>query len=66
MGVLVLAGILLLATVGCVCVVWASRGGPRWVRVVSAVTLGVAGIVKALVRGMGTSKGSSSGAGSDD
>ncbi|MFD7693789.1 hypothetical protein [Streptomyces sp. NPDC059805] len=64
MGVLVLAGILLLVVLGCVCVVWAARGGPRWVRVVSAVTLGVAGIVTALVRGMGSSRsGSGSGSG---
>ena len=63
MGVLVLAGFLLLVVVGCVCVVWASRGGPRWVRVVSAVTLGVADVVKTLVRGMGSTK-SGSGSGS--
>ncbi|MEV8091173.1 hypothetical protein [Streptomyces nigra] len=65
MGVLVLAGILLLVVVGCVCVVWAARGGPRWVQVVSAVTLRVADIVKTLVRGMGSSKsGSGSNSGS--
>ncbi|MCX4456154.1 hypothetical protein OG585_26580 [Streptomyces sp. NBC_01340] len=39
MGVLVLAGLLVLVVGGCVCVVWASRGGPRWVRGVAAVTL---------------------------
>ena len=72
MGVLVLAGILLLVVVGCVCVVWAARGGPRWVRVVSAVTLGVAWIVTALVRGVGSSRSrsgfgsNSDGGGSDD
>jgi hypothetical protein len=39
MAVLVLLGILALAVGGCVCVVWAQRGGPRWVRVVATVTL---------------------------
>ncbi|MBL1120326.1 hypothetical protein JK364_49760 [Streptomyces sp. 110] len=39
MTVLVLLGVLVLAVGGCVCVVWAERGGPRWARVVAAVTL---------------------------
>ncbi|MGP4083221.1 hypothetical protein [Streptomyces sp. KR55] len=39
MEILVLSGVLALAVGGCVCVVWAERGGPRWVRVVAAVTL---------------------------
>jgi hypothetical protein len=39
MGVLILSGVLVLAVGGCVCVVWAARGGPRWVRAVAAVTL---------------------------
>ncbi|MFC9291993.1 hypothetical protein [Streptomyces sp. NPDC057052] len=38
MAVVVLLGVLALAVGGCVCVVWAARGGPRWVRVVAAVT----------------------------
>nr|WP_039933992.1 hypothetical protein [Streptomyces viridochromogenes] len=38
MAVLVLLGVLVLVIGGCVCVVWAERGGPRWVRVVAAVT----------------------------
>ncbi|MFJ8191964.1 hypothetical protein ACIQ8D_19660 [Streptomyces sp. NPDC096094] len=41
MAVLVLTGVLVLVVGGCVCVVWAARGGPRWVRAVSAVTLAV-------------------------
>ncbi|MEV7425787.1 MULTISPECIES: hypothetical protein [unclassified Streptomyces] len=36
---LVLLGVLVLAVGGCVCVVWAGRGGPRWVRGVATVTL---------------------------
>ncbi|GEB60789.1 hypothetical protein GCM10017674_64950 [Streptomyces gardneri] len=35
----VLIGVLVLAVGGCVCVVWASRGGPAWVRAVAKVTL---------------------------
>lgn len=36
----ILSVVVVLALAGCVCVVWASRGGPRWVRAVAAVTLG--------------------------
>jgi hypothetical protein len=39
MTVVVLLGVLALAVGGCVCVVWAERGGPRWVRAVATVTL---------------------------
>lgn len=39
MFVLVLLGVLALVVGGCVCVVWAERGGPRWVRAVASVTL---------------------------
>ncbi|WP_208869272.1 hypothetical protein [Streptomyces sp. MJM8645] len=35
----VLVGVLVLAVGGCVCVVWAERGGPRWVRAVASATL---------------------------
>ncbi|MET8901990.1 hypothetical protein [Streptomyces sp. NPDC004538] len=34
-----LSAVLLLAVGGCVCVVWAARGGPRWTRAVSRATL---------------------------
>ncbi|MET9762378.1 hypothetical protein ABZ016_25555 [Streptomyces sp. NPDC006372] len=37
-AVLVLLGVLALVIGGCVCVVWAERGGPPWVRVVAALT----------------------------
>ncbi|MGW4983201.1 hypothetical protein [Streptomyces mirabilis] len=50
MGVLVLAGLLVLVIGGCVCVVWASRGGPRWVRGVAAVTLVVGELVRVLAK----------------
>ncbi|GGZ65823.1 hypothetical protein AB0P12_02785 [Streptomyces subrutilus] len=39
MTVLIVAGVLALVVGGCVCVVWAARGGPRWVRGVSTATL---------------------------
>ncbi|PKV90075.1 hypothetical protein [Streptomyces sp. TLI_146] len=35
----VLLGVLVLAVGGCACVVWAGRGGSRWVRAVATVTL---------------------------
>ncbi|MBP0448416.1 hypothetical protein J5Y04_02465 [Kitasatospora sp. RG8] len=37
---LVLVGILAAVIGGCVCVVWADRGGPRWARVVARLTVG--------------------------
>ncbi|PWI05700.1 hypothetical protein DIZ27_37870 [Streptomyces sp. NWU339] len=39
MAVLALLGVLALVVGGCACVVWAERGGPRWVRGVATVTL---------------------------
>ncbi|KDN87119.1 hypothetical protein [Kitasatospora cheerisanensis] len=42
----VLVVVLLLVTGGCVCVVWADRGGPGWVRAVSRVTLGLGEFVR--------------------
>ncbi|MFD0211078.1 hypothetical protein ACFVH9_18570 [Streptomyces hirsutus] len=43
---LVLLGILALVVGGCVCVVWAERGGPRWARAVAAVTLGAGELLR--------------------
>ncbi|MEV6976394.1 hypothetical protein [Kitasatospora sp. NPDC093806] len=42
----VLIGILALTIGGCVCVVWADRGGPRWTRVVAAATVGSGKLVR--------------------
>ncbi|WP_345591089.1 hypothetical protein [Streptomyces marokkonensis] len=56
MAVLVLSGVLVLVVGGCVCVVWAARGGPRWVRVVSAATL-AAGELMRSSKGAGRSRG---------
>ncbi|MFJ8533160.1 hypothetical protein [Streptomyces sp. NPDC093591] len=65
MTVLILVGVLLLAVGGCVCVVWASRGGPRWVRGVAAVTLAAGELVRASGRSRRGS-GSNSDSGTDD
>ncbi|MER5812845.1 hypothetical protein ABT143_32470 [Streptomyces sp. NPDC002033] len=46
MILLVLLGVLALAAGGCVCVVWAQRGGPRWTRAVAAVTLGAGELLR--------------------
>ncbi|MFD9573473.1 hypothetical protein ACFWBI_26960 [Streptomyces sp. NPDC059982] len=46
MILLVLLGVLALAAGGCVCVVWAQRGGPRWTRTVAAVTLGAGELLR--------------------
>lgn len=59
MTVLVLAGVLALAVFGCVCVVWAERGGPTWVRAVAAVTVGLGKLLQSA--GKNRSGGSSSG-----
>ncbi|KPI02599.1 hypothetical protein OK074_5262 [Actinobacteria bacterium OK074] len=45
--IVVLLGVLVLALGGCVCVVWAARGGPRWVRAVATATLAVGELVRA-------------------
>ncbi|MFC7913671.1 hypothetical protein [Streptomyces sp. NPDC057386] len=48
MALVILLGLLAAAVFGCVCVVWAERGGPRWVRVMAALTRGAGGAVRAL------------------
>ncbi|MFI6011425.1 hypothetical protein ACIBAG_21850 [Streptomyces sp. NPDC051243] len=58
----VLSCVLALVVGGCVCVVWAARGGPRWVRGVAAVTIGLGQVVRALAR---SSRSSRSGSGSN-
>ncbi|MFJ9585485.1 hypothetical protein [Streptomyces acidicola] len=35
----ILSVVVVLALAGCACVVWASRGGPLWVRAVATATL---------------------------
>ncbi|GAA2264256.1 hypothetical protein GCM10010145_44720 [Streptomyces ruber] len=46
MIVVVLSVVLAAVAGGCVCVVWASRGGPRWVRAVSFATLTAGELVR--------------------
>ncbi|MER5438775.1 hypothetical protein [Streptomyces sp. NPDC002790] len=46
MIVLVLLCILALTVGGCACVVWAARGGPRWVRGVATATLAAGELVR--------------------
>lgn len=46
----VLVLVLLLVVGGCVCVVWAERGGPGWVRVVARGTLGAGELVRRAAR----------------
>ncbi|WP_392892439.1 hypothetical protein [Streptomyces sp. LN699] len=43
---LVVLGVLVLAVGVCVCVVWAERGGPRWVRGMATVTLAASELVR--------------------
>ncbi|MEU4684074.1 hypothetical protein AB0G24_13295 [Streptomyces xinghaiensis] len=65
MAVLVLSGILVLVAGGCACVVWAARGGPRWVRAVAGVTL-VAAQVASWMSRSGRSSGMGRTGDSDD
>ncbi|MCF4136271.1 hypothetical protein L1856_04295 [Streptomyces sp. Tue 6430] len=61
MVVVLLLGVLALVVAGCVCVVWAARGGPRWARVVAAVTLAAA----ELLRSSSTNKRTTTNGGDD-
>ncbi|MEU0673524.1 hypothetical protein ABZ330_11595 [Streptomyces sp. NPDC006172] len=61
MAVFVLSCVLVLVVGGCVCVVWAARGGPRWVRVVAAVTVGLGQMVSMAGGGRRSSRGGSGG-----
>ncbi|MCX4983804.1 hypothetical protein [Streptomyces sp. NBC_00572] len=64
MVLLALIGVLVLAVGGCVCVVWAARGGPRWVRGVAAVTLAAGSVVRSnRRRGLGSNNNNYSGDG---
>lgn len=64
MAVLVLLGTLALVVGGCVCVVWAERGGPRWVRVVATVTLTASELLRR--SGKNRRRGLNRSAGGDD
>ncbi|MGW2304688.1 hypothetical protein [Streptomyces sp. NPDC001809] len=58
-----LTGVLVLVVGGCVCVVWAARGGPRWVRGVAAVTLALGSAVRSGNRRRGVGNGGDDGGG---
>ena len=59
--IVVLLGVLALVIGGCVCVVWAERGGPRWARVVAKVTLVAAEIASTSTKSRSRSRNNSSG-----
>ncbi|MET9933387.1 MULTISPECIES: hypothetical protein [unclassified Streptomyces] len=61
MFLFVMSAVLVLVVGGCVCVVWAARGGPRWARGVAAVVL----LGGELVRAGGGRGGGNRGSGND-
>ncbi|MEU8465021.1 hypothetical protein [Streptomyces sp. NPDC029003] len=65
MTILVLLGALVLAAGGCVCVVWAQRGGPRWTHAVAAVTLGAGSLLRRSAKRRRLRGGNSDGDGDD-
>lgn len=46
----VLVIVLAVVVFGCVCVVWASRGGPPWVRAVARATTAASGLSREAAR----------------
>ncbi|MET9956059.1 hypothetical protein ABZ135_31565 [Streptomyces sp. NPDC006339] len=50
MTLLILSGVLALVVAGCVCVVWSTRGGPRWTRAVAKATLAASDATRAAQR----------------
>ncbi|WP_406098129.1 hypothetical protein [Kitasatospora purpeofusca] len=64
-GVL-LIGVVALVVGGCVCVVWADRGGPRWTRAVAAVTVGAGRAVRRYQKAQRRQVSSGSGDGGGD
>lgn len=57
----VLSLLLALAVGGTVCVVWADRGGPPWVRVVARVTLALGSAVRTAGRSRRLDRGGDGG-----
>ncbi|MER7735900.1 hypothetical protein ABTX80_33975 [Streptomyces erythrochromogenes] len=51
---------------GAACVVWAERGGPRWVRIVAGVTVGIASLVRGAQKSGRRSAGGSNNSWSSD
>lgn len=54
-----LLGVLVLVIGGCVCVVWAERGGPRWVRIVAALTRGAGELLSSAQKSRSRNRGGS-------
>ncbi|MEU6977050.1 MULTISPECIES: hypothetical protein [unclassified Streptomyces] len=50
MAILILSVLVVLAALGCGCVVWAARGGPRWARGVAATTLAAGELARGVSR----------------
>ncbi|MEV0451579.1 hypothetical protein [Streptomyces sp. NPDC050600] len=50
MAILILSALVVLAAVGCGCVVWAARGGPRWTRGVAGATLAAGELARGVSR----------------
>ncbi|MFE8936833.1 hypothetical protein ACFYNX_04965 [Streptomyces sp. NPDC007872] len=63
MFLFVMSAVLVLVVGGCVCVVWAARGGPRWARGVAAVVLLGGELVRAGGRRGGGNRGLGNGYG---
>ncbi|WP_415943263.1 hypothetical protein [Streptomyces sp. 067-1] len=61
MILIVLSAVLLLVVGGCVCVVWAARGGPPWTRAVATATLAAGELVRASGRSGGRRGGGGGG-----
>ncbi|MYS82097.1 hypothetical protein GTZ85_18265 [Streptomyces sp. SID5474] len=61
----VLLGVVALAAGGCACVVWAERGGPRWVRVVATMTLAAGSLLRHARKHRRRSNSGDAGSGSD-
>ncbi|WP_306323679.1 MULTISPECIES: hypothetical protein [unclassified Streptomyces] len=66
MVLLVLLVLLAFVAFGFVCTVWAARGGPRWVRIVSSVTVGLAEVVGSLTKSSRRSGNGSNSSGDGD
>ncbi|KOV78966.1 MULTISPECIES: hypothetical protein [unclassified Streptomyces] len=59
--IFLLLGVLTLVIGGCVCVVWAERGGPRWVRIVAALTRGAGELVSSAQKNRSRGSGDTDG-----
>ncbi|MEU8762957.1 hypothetical protein [Streptomyces sp. NPDC048659] len=63
MTIVILSVLVVLAAMGCGCVVWAARGGPRWTRGVASATLAAGELARGVSR---SSRRRDGGGGGDD